>query len=118
VWSVFEQTSAMRTVGVEEELLLFDMHTGKPRSVAGQVIAATGGDSRRGAGEGRVEAELQRATWWKPNLPWPASLPTLKNSCVTRDIWRPVPPRKRRDTLVVADLPTLGQRPGPNDRFC
>jgi glutamate---cysteine ligase / carboxylate-amine ligase len=50
----------MRTVGVEEELLLVDMHTGKPRSVASQVIAATGGDHVRGAGEGGVEAELQR----------------------------------------------------------
>ena len=39
---VFGQTSAMRTVGVEEELLLVDVHTGKPRSVASQVIAADG----------------------------------------------------------------------------
>ena len=54
------QTSAMRTVGVEEELLLVDVHTGKPRSVASQVIAATDGDSVHGAGEGGVEAELQR----------------------------------------------------------
>ena len=30
----------MRTVGVEEELLLLDVHTGRPRSVASQVIAA------------------------------------------------------------------------------
>jgi glutamate---cysteine ligase / carboxylate-amine ligase len=50
----------MRTVGVEEELLLVDVHTGKPRSVASQVIAATDGDNVRGAGEGGVEAELQR----------------------------------------------------------
>ena len=50
----------MRTVGVEEELLLVDVHTGKPRSVASQVIAATGGDNVRGAGEGGVESELQR----------------------------------------------------------
>ena len=57
---VFGQTSAMRTVGVEEELLLVDVHTGKPRSVASQVIAATDGDSVRGTGEGGVEAELQR----------------------------------------------------------
>ena len=34
----------MRTVGVEEELLLVDVHTGKPRSVASTVIAAAGGD--------------------------------------------------------------------------
>src|SRR4249919_3103286 len=47
----------MRTVGVEEELLL-DVHTGKPRSVASQVIAAA--DIVHGAGEGGVEAELQR----------------------------------------------------------
>jgi glutamate---cysteine ligase / carboxylate-amine ligase len=57
---LFGQTSAMRTVGVEEELLLVDMHTGKPRSVANQVIAAADGDSAQGAGEGGVEAELQR----------------------------------------------------------
>jgi glutamate---cysteine ligase / carboxylate-amine ligase len=50
----------MRTVGVEEELLLVDVHTGKPRSVASQVIAAADGDSAHGAGEGGVEAELQR----------------------------------------------------------
>ena len=50
----------MRTVGVEEELLLVDVHTGKPRSVASQVIAATDEDSADGAGEGGVEAELQR----------------------------------------------------------
>jgi glutamate---cysteine ligase / carboxylate-amine ligase len=50
----------MRTVGVEEELLLVDVHTGKPRSVASQIIAATDQDSGRGAGEGGVEAEFQR----------------------------------------------------------
>jgi glutamate---cysteine ligase / carboxylate-amine ligase len=50
----------MRTVGVEEELLLVDMHTGKPRSVASQVIAAADEDSGHGAGQGGVEAELQR----------------------------------------------------------
>jgi carboxylate-amine ligase len=50
----------MRTVGVEEELLLVDVHTGKPRSVASQVIAATDGAGVGGAGEGGVDAELQR----------------------------------------------------------
>jgi glutamate---cysteine ligase / carboxylate-amine ligase len=50
----------MRTVGVEEELLLVDVHTGKPRSVATQVIAASQGASAQGASEGGVEAELQR----------------------------------------------------------
>ena len=60
LWRCSGQTSAMRTVGVEEELLLVDMHTGKPRSVASEVIAATDGDSVQGAGEGGVEAELQR----------------------------------------------------------
>jgi glutamate---cysteine ligase / carboxylate-amine ligase len=57
---LFGQTSAMRTVGVEEELLLVDMHTGKPRSVASQVIAAADRDNVHGDGEGGVEAELQR----------------------------------------------------------
>jgi len=50
----------MRTVGVEEELLLLDMHTGKPRSVASQVIASSEGAGVQGAREGGVEAELQR----------------------------------------------------------
>jgi glutamate---cysteine ligase / carboxylate-amine ligase len=50
----------MRTVGVEEELLLVDVHTGKPRSVASQVIAASQGASTQGGSEGGVEAELQR----------------------------------------------------------
>jgi carboxylate-amine ligase len=50
----------MRTVGVEEELLLVDMHTGKPRSVASQVIAASRRTIVQGASEGGVEAELQR----------------------------------------------------------
>ena len=54
------QTSAVRTVGVEEELLLVDLRTGKPRAVASQVLAATKGDSAHDAGEGGVEAELQR----------------------------------------------------------
>jgi carboxylate-amine ligase len=57
---VLGQTSAMRTVGVEEELLLVDVHTGRPRSVASQVIAATEVHSANGAGEGGVEAEFQR----------------------------------------------------------
>jgi glutamate---cysteine ligase / carboxylate-amine ligase len=59
-WSYFGQTSAMRTVGVEEELLLFDVQTWKPRSIANQVIAAADGDQLQGAGEGGVEGELQR----------------------------------------------------------
>jgi hypothetical protein len=52
----------MRTVGVEEELLLVDVHTGKPRSVASQVITATDGDSVQGAGVGGVEAGIDRLT--------------------------------------------------------
>jgi hypothetical protein len=54
------QTAAMQTVDVEEELLLVDVHTGKRRSIASQVIAATDGDSAHRAGEGGVEAKLQR----------------------------------------------------------
>ena len=54
------QTSAMRTVGVEEELLLVDVHTGKPRSVASQVIATAHEDNAPAAGDGGVEPELQR----------------------------------------------------------
>jgi carboxylate-amine ligase len=58
--AVLGQTSAMRTVGVEEELLLVDVHTGKPRAVASQVLAATEEDTAHEAAEGGVEAELQR----------------------------------------------------------
>ena len=50
----------MRTVGVEEELLLVDVHTGRPRSVASQVIAATDEHSAREVGGGGVEDEFQR----------------------------------------------------------
>ena len=51
----------MRTVGVEEELLLVDVHTGKPRSVASQVLAAaTDGVNAHPTDEGSVAAELQR----------------------------------------------------------
>ena len=57
---VVGQTSAMRTVGVEEELLLVDVHTGRPRSVASQVIAATDEHSAREVGGGGVEDEFQR----------------------------------------------------------
>ena len=50
-----------RTVGVEEELLLVDVSTGRPRSVAGQVIGAVSGDQPDEVGrEGGVEGELQR----------------------------------------------------------
>jgi carboxylate-amine ligase len=59
-WRCSGQTSVMRTVGVEEELLLVDVHSGKPRSVASQVIAATEGDNTQTAGEGGVATELQR----------------------------------------------------------
>jgi len=56
------QNSAVRTVGVEEELLLVDVHTGKPRSVGSQVVAAAAADgvNAHEASEGGVEAELQR----------------------------------------------------------
>jgi glutamate---cysteine ligase / carboxylate-amine ligase len=52
----------MRTVGVEEELLLVDVHTGRPRAVASQVVpAATDKHLAHAGGEGGgVEAELQR----------------------------------------------------------
>jgi carboxylate-amine ligase len=51
----------VRTVGVEEELLLVDLGTGRPRSVAGRVIDALSGDKPDDAGpDGGVEGELQR----------------------------------------------------------
>ena len=54
-------TVGERTVGVEEEMLLVDLATGRPRSVAGRVIdaAASGRPSETGS-EGGVEGELQR----------------------------------------------------------
>ena len=57
---VLVQTSAMRTVGVEEELLLVDVHTGKPRSVASRSSPPLAGTTRPEPDEGGVEAELQR----------------------------------------------------------
>lgn len=56
----------MRTVGVEEELLLVDLRSGRPRSVAGQVLDGVAGDSVDGGVEGGgvaggVEGELQRS---------------------------------------------------------
>jgi len=57
------QTSAMRTVGVEEELLLVDVRTGKPRSVASQVIAtATDKDNAPAAGDGTIANERRRGS--------------------------------------------------------
>jgi glutamate---cysteine ligase / carboxylate-amine ligase len=54
-------TVGARTVGVEEELLLVDMATGRPRSVAGRVIDAAASSRPADAGsEGGVEGELQR----------------------------------------------------------
>ena len=51
----------LRTVGVEEELLLVDMATGRPRSVAARVIDALSPDQPHDVGsEGGVESELQR----------------------------------------------------------
>ncbi len=52
----------MRTVGVEEELLLVDPHTGRPMTLAAQVIAATTEATETGAPDagGEVEGELQR----------------------------------------------------------
>lgn len=56
------QTARMRTVGVEEELLLVDPRSGRPMTLAPQVIAATNeatetAEPRAG---GELEGELQR----------------------------------------------------------
>ena len=54
-------TPGERTVGVEEELLLVDISTGRPRSVAGRVIDALADEQPDDPGrEGGVEGELQR----------------------------------------------------------
>jgi carboxylate-amine ligase len=51
----------VRTVGVEEELLLVDVSTGRPRSVAGRVIDALADAQPDEVGrDGGVEGELQR----------------------------------------------------------
>jgi carboxylate-amine ligase len=53
--------SGVRTVGVEEEVLLVDVATGRPCSVAARVIDALTGEEPRDIGrEGGVEGELQR----------------------------------------------------------
>ncbi len=52
----------MRTVGVEEELLLVDPHTGRPVNLASRVLLATTEVTEaqaRDAG-GQVESELHR----------------------------------------------------------
>ena len=54
-WST--QTWAMRTVGVEEELLLIDAVSGAPTAVAGAVLADPAGEVRA---DGGLEAELQQ----------------------------------------------------------
>ena len=54
-------TAGARTVGVEEELLLVDVTTGRPRSVAGRVIDAVAAQQLDHVGpEGGIEGELQR----------------------------------------------------------
>jgi carboxylate-amine ligase len=54
-------TVGVRTVGVEEEMLLVDVSTGRPRAVAGRVIdAASSGRPPEAGSEGGVEGELQR----------------------------------------------------------
>ena len=54
-------TLEARTVGVEEELLLVDVTTGRPRSVAGRVVDAVAARQPDDVGpEGGVEGELQR----------------------------------------------------------
>jgi carboxylate-amine ligase len=51
----------VRTVGVEEELLLVELSTGRPRSVAGRVIDALADAQPDDVGpDGGVEGELQR----------------------------------------------------------
>lgn len=60
---VLAQTSPMRTVGVEEELLLVDIRDGRPRSVQGQVLlrAALDGPGVSAHGvAGAVEGEFQQ----------------------------------------------------------
>src|SRR4051794_526448 len=53
------QTAGMRTVGVEEELLLVDPSTGEPLSVAAEVLRQVDVPPSDGPG-GTVEAELQQ----------------------------------------------------------
>src|SRR3954447_1294643 len=51
----------LRTIGVEEELLLVDQATGRPRSVAARVIDALADVQPDDVGrEGGIEGELQR----------------------------------------------------------
>jgi glutamate---cysteine ligase / carboxylate-amine ligase len=56
------QTARVRTVGVEEELLLVDIESGRPLSVAQQVLARADPppSSEQGGPGGTLEAELQQ----------------------------------------------------------
>ena len=96
----------MRTVGVEEELLLVDVQTGKPRSVASQVIAATAGDSVHGAGEGGVEAELQRG------MVETQSAVASELADIEEQLRR-----WRRVVAAAAGKPALASRPSPPPRW-
>jgi carboxylate-amine ligase len=49
----------VRTVGVEEELLLVDLHSGRPRAVAGQVLRATASPDGGLAEPDRVGGSLE-----------------------------------------------------------
>jgi carboxylate-amine ligase len=49
----------MRTVGVEEELLLVDPGTGRPRAVAGQVLRRSG-EADDGSGDGSIGHEMKQ----------------------------------------------------------
>ena len=53
----------MRTVGVEEEMLLVDVRTGRPRSVSGQMLAHAPRRRPESAGvgvHGAIAAEMQQ----------------------------------------------------------
>jgi len=54
------EAGPVRTVGVEEELLLVDARTGEPRSVASAVVAHAAQAPQRAPDAGTLDAELQQ----------------------------------------------------------
>jgi hypothetical protein len=110
--SIHSRSATMRTLGVEEEMLLVDVRNGRPRSVSGQVLMhATpaapsdhAGPEGSGVGaQGAVEGEFQQQQI-ETHTPPVADLDTLR----TEDRrWRAeaVAPARRTGSHVAA-LPT------------
>ncbi|MCZ4120961.1 glutamate--cysteine ligase 2 [Streptomyces sp. H39-S7] len=95
----------MRTVGVEEELLLVEPGTGEPRAVAGAVLAA----QAESDDEARLEAELQREQLET------TTRPQVSMSDLAREVrrWRAAASERARE--AGADVAALATSPLPVD---